>query len=307
MKYLLDRLHENELSFMRNKEADPSRNDGMCVRSITRSHVPADSIVNVTMETSPPRTGIKTRLRGAAASQSPPHGSIASPPVVTSQHDDRPLTLVERTFGGLMQITTRCCNCGHESQKSDPFIDLPLSFSDGDVTRSFSLQQMISFFLSSEDMTGDNRYFCDACDGLQDAKRTVKINKAPQYLILTLLRFQYDTVLKAKRKVFNDVTYPKALVVECGDEPEAYGLVAVVIHSGLSSDCGHYYTYARHNRQLSDLGGIKKVFESVTTGDQQVPEMPCAVLKTEKSDYFADTWCNFNDSIVSFTNYSQFR
>jgi DNA-directed RNA polymerase subunit M/transcription elongation factor TFIIS len=47
-------------------------------------------------------------------------------------------------------------------------------------------------FMKPEDLTGDNKYFCENCGNLQDAVRKIKLKQVPDNLIITLLRFSYD-------------------------------------------------------------------------------------------------------------------
>ena len=42
-----------------------------------------------------------------------------------------------------------------------------------------------------EELNGEDRFFCDACQGLQDAERTMKIQALPCVLCLHLKRFKY--------------------------------------------------------------------------------------------------------------------
>ena len=42
-----------------------------------------------------------------------------------------------------------------------------------------------------EELNGEDRFFCDACKGLQDAERTMKIKALPRVLCLHLKRFKY--------------------------------------------------------------------------------------------------------------------
>ena len=137
---------------------------------------------------------------------------------------------------------------------------------DGD---SVSLEEMLHFYMKPERLEGNNKYHCDVCGGLQDGERTVKIMESPEYLIITLLRFSFSAKTQRRSKILTDVKYPRTLYVPVcpsvdkassmkrlhatrspppsGVTHERFGLCSVVVHSGLSSDCGHYYTYSRHS------------------------------------------------------------
>ena len=169
---------------------------------------------------------------------------------------------------------------------------------------TIGLFDLVDHYLKPERLEGDNKYFCDQCAGLEDAERTIHIVKSPDYLILTLLRFSYNIKTQSRSKILTDVAYPKTLhlpieqkeegVVE-SDQAEAtlpgsdiYALCGVVIHSGTSSECGHYYFYGRHSLVVDHKQ------ESMET-DQ-----------SEELDYLQDKWYQFNDSYVSYASYNSF-
>lgn len=268
-------------------------------------------------------------------------------------------TLIENKFGGKMTTTVRCLNCGQESKKEEMFMDLPLAFPEynasyvgqkslagGDSRMSSSAQSsqkhsvptippsedrnclhlndLLKHFLQSEKLSGDNKYFCDNCGGLQEGERKIRLIETPEYLILTLLRFSYDARLQSRSKVFREVKYPKTLLVPVNDEidengrrqrrdsfrsvvasqledcgvgmnvdcADVYSLCSVVIHSGTSSDCGHYYCYARHT-DASTLDILKENSADTKSHEDDI-------------DFLEDKWYLFNDSRVSYASYSSF-
>ena len=163
------------------------------------------------------------------------------------------------------------------------------------------LEEMLEYYLSPERLTGDNKYHCDKCQSLQDGEKHLKILEAPEYLILTLLRFAYNPKTQTRTKIFTDVRYAKALRIpvhvqqtspvkkKFGKTPAPhvvaanYGLSAVIVHSGVSSECGHYYSYARHSLP-------------VAAREQPVHDL----------DYLQEKWYLFNDSRVTYSSYDSF-
>ncbi|XP_025084985.1 ubiquitin carboxyl-terminal hydrolase 38-like [Pomacea canaliculata] len=213
-----------------------------------------------------------------------------------------------------------------------------------DSGQAVCLSELLNHYLSTERMEGDNKYQCDRCGQLQDGERTNTIVESPQYLILTLLRFAYDAQLQARSKVFQEVIYPRTLAIpvkkngspcitassKCGehhktlleympqnlppgtspDDCELYGLCSVVVHSGASSDCGHYYCYSRHSdigdvntviHSLESMKGAALVQESRSRGDLE----DCA--KELEVDLLPDKWFMFNDNRVSHASFSSFQ
>jgi ubiquitin carboxyl-terminal hydrolase 35/38 len=166
---------------------------------------------------------------------------------------------------------------------------------------SVSLTFLLDHFLQTESLEGVNQYKCEAtCGSLQDAERSTQIFSAPPYLVMTLLRFSYEGGRHTKK--LTDVQYPLSIEVplaplndglhESLPRSRIYGLVGVVVHSGLSSDHGHYYCYGRRSRLLSDTSSrpVMRV-----EGDR------------DSVDYFVADWFMFNDSRVTRASFEDFR
>merc|ERR1712168_196687 len=71
-----------------------------------------------------------------------------------------------------------------------------------------------------------------------------------------------------------------------------YALSAVIVHSGISSDCGHYYCYARHISSIDE----NKIFEYRNLSEDE----------KNNYDFFQNEWFLFNDSRVTFSKYESF-
>lgn len=232
---------------------------------------------------------------------------------------------------------------------------------------SISLEEMLGFFFEPEILQGSNQYFCEQCQSLQDAERSIVISKAPKFLVITLKRFSYNVETHQRSKILQNVTYPLRLKLsnvrikeeprkrevrfedagsgssfleERGDSVEerekieappskctkqdnesvisqgahyspqgsptrvnpssysidripteiTYALTTVVVHSGVSSESGHYYCYARPSRyvHLDDQDGNKDIIE------------------TSPQRNASRSWCLFNDSRVSHASFETF-
>ncbi|XP_015196623.1 ubiquitin carboxyl-terminal hydrolase 35 isoform X2 [Lepisosteus oculatus] len=175
---------------------------------------------------------------------------------------------------------------------------------------SLSVPDLINFFLSPEMLTGENKYHCQRCSSLQNAEKVVEVTEGPHYLILTLLRFSFDVVTMRRKKILDNVSIPLVLKIpirvtskdpasaeagklypESSTEGSAYvsmtyDLGSVVVHSGLSSESGHYYCYARE----CDYGNLEK---QSNTGAHISSQQPTA----------ENQWFLFNDTRVSFSSF----
>ncbi|KAM8976668.1 ubiquitin carboxyl-terminal hydrolase 35 isoform 2-T2 [Pelodytes ibericus] len=184
------------------------------------------------------------------------------------------------------------------------------SNTSGGPSSSLALSDLINHFLSPEMLTDDNKYHCETCVSLQDAEKVVELTTGPQYLIVTLLRFSFDLKAMKRRKILDNVSIPLVLklpVHVADTQPEdgsslknsrcssakdhqsvTYDLCTVIVHSGLSSESGHYYCYARDcmdkDSQRQPSGGVRRL-----TADKHID------LEIQ--------WYLFNDTRVSFSSF----
>ncbi|KAM4699405.1 ubiquitin carboxyl-terminal hydrolase 35 [Discoglossus pictus] len=170
---------------------------------------------------------------------------------------------------------------------------------------SLSVSDLINHLLCPEMLTAENKYRCETCLSLQDAEKVVELTMGPEYLILTLLRFSFDVKAMKRRKILDNISVPLVLKLPIQmDESEnvctgrsnstkvdQYDLCTVIVHSGLSSESGHYYCYARN---CMDKDSQRK----------------SASVKKVSSDKHLDLdiqWYLFNDSRVSFSSFESVK
>jgi ubiquitin carboxyl-terminal hydrolase 35/38 len=217
------------------------------------------------------------------------------------------VSLVERVFAGKVETRYRCAHCNSISLHRETFTELNLAIPESStstaaaaVAAPLTMQTLVDNYLMPESLDGDNQYRCNTCDSLQDAVKSTRFLEGPDHLMCTLLRFKYDRVANRKSKVFTDIDYELRIRLpvqkddddddgeqEGEEEDESkeydddveYCLYAVVVHSGYSSDGGHYYTYARE---------------------------PCKSQEENEKEE-EDCWYIMNDSNVSFTTFESFK
>ncbi|KAG8518387.1 Ubiquitin carboxyl-terminal hydrolase 38, partial [Galemys pyrenaicus] len=209
-----------------------------------------------------------------------------------------------------------------------------------------SVTDLLNYFLAPEILTGDNQYYCENCASLQNAEKTMQITEEPEYLILTLLRFSYDQKYHVRRKILDNVSLP--LVVELpvkrtaafslseswsvdadfadarenlakklkpsGAEDAScptlvpYLLGSVVVHSGVSSESGHYYSYARNISGAESLHQRCRQAEALALASSQSHalgrEGPSLITEQDlENKDMSKEWFLFNDSRVTFTSF----
>ncbi|XP_069834752.1 ubiquitin carboxyl-terminal hydrolase 38 [Dendropsophus ebraccatus] len=201
--------------------------------------------------------------------------------------------------------------------------------------KPLSVTDLLNYFLAPEILNGENRYYCEKCSSLQNAEKTMQILEEPEYLILTLLRFSYDPKCHVRRKILDNVSIPLVLELpverttsaassgdwnqdgdvrdvgenlakklkpsgteeRCCTQLVPYVLSSIVVHSGTSSESGHYYSYARNVTNSARC--IRPETSSLAPHQGHI-----VGKETEKScNDVAKEWFLFNDSRVTFTSF----
>ena len=195
------------------------------------------------------------------------------------------------------------------SAAADGGTDSPTSLP---TVKSVSLDSLVDHFLRPERLVGSNQYQCGKCGGLQDGERRTVITSAPPCLVVPLLRFAYDAQSGQHSKICTDVSCPLTLRVPVsGEAPAAgrrtsksagqqqrhavdYTLASVIVHSGLSSDGGHYYCYARQ----PELEPPARPGRGGRKSDKE---------KAAAAEASTRPWLMFNDNRVMYSTYDEIK
>jgi len=121
----------------------------------------------------------------------------------------------------------------------------PLSSCQTSSSKQLGVPDLIHHYLVPESLSGENQYQCDQCNMLRDAVKTLRLLSAPQYLNITLLRFKYDKAASRRVKIFTPLDYPEQLSLNVSGVDILYELHCIVVHSGYSSEGGHYYSWVK--------------------------------------------------------------
>ena len=209
-----------------------------------------------------------------------------------------------------------------------------------------SVTDLLNYFLAPEILTGDNQYYCENCASLQNAEKTMQITEEPEYLILTLLRFSYDQKYHVRRKILDNVSLPLVLELPvkrtpfsslseswsldvdftdisenlakklkpsgteeaCSPQLVPYLLSSVVVHSGVSSESGHYYSYARNVTGTESSCQLCPQPETLAFSSSRNHLLgrgsPTTVIEQDlENKDMSKEWFLFNDSRVTFTSF----
>jgi ubiquitin carboxyl-terminal hydrolase 48 len=120
-----------------------------------------------------------------------------------------------RGAAGYETVCRSCATPSAASARADPFYEL-----DVPVRGFKTLEESLAALLAPELLQGDNRYACEACGGLREAERRLRLRAAPPLLCLSLQRFVFDMVkldrVKVRRRAFSPVLsrtfFPRLLI-----------------------------------------------------------------------------------------------
>lgn len=113
--------------------------------------------------------------------------------------------MIRKMFAGSLCSQVTCLRCGHVSEKIDPALDLSL-----DINHSNSLDRALSQFCRVEKLDGRNRYKCEKCGKLSDAKKSMAIHNVPPVMTIQLKRFEFG-LFGGTRKLSKFVSFPETL------------------------------------------------------------------------------------------------
>ncbi|XP_068161181.1 ubiquitin carboxyl-terminal hydrolase 42 isoform X2 [Antennarius striatus] len=150
-------------------------------------------------------------------------------------------TFIHQVFGGHLRSRVKCLNCKAVSDTFDPFLDIPL-----EIKMAPSISKALEQFVKPEQLEGDNAYKCSKCKKMVTASKRFTIHRSANVLTLSLKRFANFS----GGKITKDVRYPEYLdlrpfMSQSQEEPQVYGLYAVLVHSGFSCHAGHYFCYIK--------------------------------------------------------------
>ncbi|TFK92421.1 cysteine proteinase [Polyporus arcularius HHB13444] len=203
-------------------------------------------------------------------------------------------SLIPDQFQGRQVYNTVCQNCQRRSERDSDFLEIEVN-----LENNATLEDRLHAALEPETLSGDNKYYCQQCDSLQDAKRYMELRQLPPVLHFSLLRFVYDISTMERKKSKQTIMFPTFIDMDRFIGPEEtrkqfrkrdvkesknlYELRGILLHKGASAYHGHYeaQVYDVHTQgwyQFND--------ETVTKMDSLVPKVDSAKkgLKNGKDD-----------------------
>lgn len=134
--------------------------------------------------------------------------------------------------------------CKHNSDTFDPILDLSL-----DIRKCDTMREAMDSFTAVEELRGSEKYRCEKCRTLVNAKKHFKVEQCPNVLTIHLKRFTFTGA-----KVSRPVGFPERFQMRgdwtsSGEEGPRYTLYAVVHHYGSGPHSGHYVAQVKSPSQ----------------------------------------------------------
>eukprot|EP00794_Sanderia_malayensis_P009251 gene9251-10228_t len=152
-------------------------------------------------------------------------------------------TAINQIFGGFFRSQVMCLSCKKTSSTYDPMMELNLDIKDAN-----SVMSALKRTIRTEKLDGENKYSCERCRRKMPALKKGNIHKAPKILTLQLKRFDFQRLYGGKvpkHVQFSETLDLGPFMSHESDTPAYYKLYAVLVHSGISCNSGHYYCYVK--------------------------------------------------------------
>ena len=171
-------------------------------------------------------------------------------------------SIISDLFYGILETKSKCTMCQNIKYNFQvfSFLEFPLAevnnfcFNNGrrmslvnndGSNPDVDLYECFDYYQKVDLMTGDNRMYCNICQGILDSYYSTSLYSAPNYLIINLNRgknayYQCRVNFPEQLNLLNYVSFKNG--VTC------YNLYAVICHYGESSMSGHFMAFCRHKK-----------------------------------------------------------
>ena len=161
-------------------------------------------------------------------------------------HFEKDMSIFVELFVGQIYTKIVGVECTHVSERCDPIQFFPLVVPES--SRDVSLEYLLKDYSSETILDGDEKWFCDKCNQKVKAISKISIWRLPQYLILSLGRYQYVPSLhKRNTKIDYPLENLNMSPFYSGFESNSlkYNLYAVGLHIGNPMG-GHYISFRKN-------------------------------------------------------------
>ena len=170
-------------------------------------------------------------------------------------------------------ITTFTCECGSEIYSFQKILDFPLLLPENND--KININDLLKIYFKNEIIDFETK--CEKCHQIRKHKKTLRISRPPEILILSFQRINETTKQKNQCQIVfkPELNINEYIDHDCGfDQESEYKLFAVINHQG-EIDCGHYFSYIQPM-------GSNKWYES---NDSFVREIKVSITTVYKEAY----------------------
>ncbi|KAL9644572.1 hypothetical protein ABK040_015311 [Willaertia magna] len=203
---------------------------------------------------------------------------------------------VHQVFGGYLRSQIKTKETNYISNTYDPFIDIELQLSN-----CSSIEKALQNYITPDLLDGKNKYKCPKTNKYVAASKRLTIYEAPINLILQLKRFNIFGK-KVSKKIEYSETLNLSPFMSDKKTTARYNLYGVLVHSGGSSNSGHYYSYVKNSNGIwyrMDDTSVTQVSQSTALSQQAY-----ILFYSRNSDDFKTENCTtlFKNSILSYNH-----
>lgn len=161
-----------------------------------------------------------------------------------------------------------CSKCNHIVNRVDQYKEISLNISKNKTNNN--LEKLLEIYFNEEKLED---YKCDKCNEKNNCTKKVSLLNTPNYLLIQLKRFEFNTKTFRMSKIFEEVNYPLFIDFDKYylnnnenkkiSNKNIYELTSIINHLGTSLNSGHYTSFHKINKQwfYADDDEILKVDE----------------------------------------------
>ncbi|ELU04196.1 hypothetical protein CAPTEDRAFT_225994 [Capitella teleta] len=192
-------------------------------------------------------------------------------------------------FEGSMALCTQCLECESSTERKDMYqsIGLPVNHPmDPELNENDWVRNAIR---EEEFLRGDNKYKCEECLRLVEAKRSLRYISVPQILTLHQLRFAvYSGEVLSKLSQVRPIPFTlPCLLDKCPPSCSEHQmhLYAVIKHCGASLLSGHYSAYVKiPQHKIKALEEARHLYYPWETAEENAEPLVWLHLDDDQAD-----------------------
>jgi ubiquitin carboxyl-terminal hydrolase 8 len=159
-------------------------------------------------------------------------------------------SVINDIFSGLSMTTITCDVCKKSNHRFERFDIMTLHLPEEISTEknSYSLNELMSNYMSNEEMKNVNKYYCAYCKIKNDAVKKLILYQQPNVLVIMIKKYQKynNSIIKSNIRIEYDHKLDiTPYISEHVKGENKYELYAAIRHAGNYAG-GHYYSYVKN-------------------------------------------------------------